>query len=66
MLENVLWKAAYTDLIRYMNTLEWLEHLAEDRHSEHREEHVIGSVWQAWHALPSRPQVDAGQLLEQV
>jgi hypothetical protein len=66
MLENVLWKAAYTDLTRYMNTLEWLEHIAEDRHSEHREEHVIGSVWQAWHALPSRPQVDAGQLLDQL
>ncbi len=27
MLENVLWKAAYTDLTRYMNTLEWLSTL---------------------------------------
>ncbi|OTA15168.1 hypothetical protein Xbed_03617 [Xenorhabdus beddingii] len=63
MLENVLWKAAYTDLTRYMNTLEWLEHLAEDRISEHREEHVISAVW---HALPSRPLVDVGQLPEQL
>ncbi|WP_315708205.1 iron-containing redox enzyme family protein [Brenneria uluponensis] len=64
MLENVLWKAAYTDLTLYLNTLEWLEHLAEDRISEHRKEHVIASVWHVWHTLPSQPQMDAGQLLK--
>ncbi len=66
MLENVLWKAAYTDLTLYTNTLEWLEQLAEGHIPEYREEHVIGSIWNVWHALPSQPLMDAGQLLEQL
>ncbi|ELP5717379.1 iron-containing redox enzyme family protein (plasmid) [Enterobacter asburiae] len=63
MLENVLWKTACTDLARYMNTLEWLEQLVQGTVSDYLEEEIIGSIW---HALPSLPPVDAGQLLEQL
>ncbi len=66
MLENVLWKTACTDLVRYTNTLEWLEQLVQGIVSEYSEEDIIGSIWIAWHALPSLPLVDAGQLLEQL
>ncbi|BEU77505.1 MULTISPECIES: iron-containing redox enzyme family protein [Enterobacter] len=66
MLENVLWKTACTDLARYTNTLEWLEQLVQGTVSDYREEDIIGSIWNAWHALPSLPLVDAGQLLEQL
>ena len=34
--------------------------------ANYREADSIGSIWNAWHALPSLPLVDTGQLLEQL